>query len=360
MVINEKLKAQYLAGEIAIRYDYESIYLLREVIEVPTIGAWAYYHINGRSDYPTGLPKVKSIVPIKDFLLPDTEPTKKKELPEKWYIRGSEKLKEFFNGNINGWTGDREGLGYYINDNSHWEGEYISELQGYTEITVEQYKNSIMKAQKEEAQNLGEITLKIGDKVRGFKFSIYHNLGYPSGMCQYEGKIGEVASMGRDRVRLKFPDNRIWAYPLEEAKKHLVTDQPEETKPNVISRKALSEIYPKVCATWKNNIKDLIAGDLFADEFEVTDALIDLAYKEATYANQKEWLNKYFPQPEKMEIRGYISPTTGSVTFYSIDIIPSTNTYNLVYSTPNFDIIEEVMENGNKQLYIGKYNNGRI
>lgn len=68
-----------------------------------------------------------------------------------------------------------------------------------------------------------------------------------------------------------------------------------------------------------------------------------------------------FVLPEKMEIRGHYSMSTGVHNYGRIKVDSNnTSTWNLIYSTPDFDIIEEVDVKGNKQLYSGKYNEGRI
>lgn len=150
---------------------------------------------------------------------------------------------------------------------------------------------------------------------------------------------------------------------FEQFEKYVLNKKEIMEKPKLtITRQALSEIFSHVCPTWQDNIKTILDGGLFNDEFEVPQNLIDRAYNEAD-GKQIEWLKKYFPQPqpEKMKLIGSFDMYRGLLDTNEVKVSEyNTSDFNLVYSTPNFDIIEEVTIEGDKQLYIGKYNEGRI
>ncbi len=83
------------------------------------------------------------------------------------------------------------------------------------------------------------------------------------------------------------------------------TEQME--KPYNVSRAALKEIYNSVCSTWQAKIVVLLGenGNLFSNEIEVSESIVNQAYIEAgctTNPNtiQLAWLNKYTPKRKKM------------------------------------------------------------
>lgn len=74
------------------------------------------------------------------------------------------------------------------------------------------------------------------------------------------------------------------------------------------TRKALSEIYPKVCSGWQTKIDKLLSENKFNDEIPVSKGLISQAYSEAD-TTQKKWLEVNLPKPKSIadQIKGYES-----------------------------------------------------
>ena len=66
--------------------------------------------------------------------------------------------------------------------------------------------------------------MKVGDKIKGFKHA-----GDVEGMQKYIGEIGTIVTLTDYDVEIKFSVGESWFYPLEEAKKHLVKDEPKDS-----------------------------------------------------------------------------------------------------------------------------------
>lgn len=76
---------------------------------------------------------------FKKLVLEEANVTK---LPEKWYIRGSEELSEFFNNKAIGWLGNASGSGYYTNFKSErWQALSLitDDVSSYTEISLDDF-----------------------------------------------------------------------------------------------------------------------------------------------------------------------------------------------------------------------------
>ena len=59
--------------------------------------------------------------------------------------------------------------------------------------------------------------IKIGDKVKGFKFGDDAEVNYVPAMDKYVGKSGKVCSIYENSVQISFDeDDKKWYYPISE------------------------------------------------------------------------------------------------------------------------------------------------
>jgi len=130
----------------------------------------------------------------------DKTPTMKEltELPEKWCIRGGEKLKQsrfrLWSGNPRNLTGNSDS--YY-----HYDGEkiidYWNEIKvGYTEITFDQFKKWVL---KESAEEKAPVRLKFVDLVEGevYRYNYSENDRDPViGKCTENKSSSAIAIRG--------------------------------------------------------------------------------------------------------------------------------------------------------------------
>lgn len=129
----------------------------------------------------------------------------------------------------------------------------------------------------------------IGRKIKGFEFKSYKygDLIFNPEMGKYLGKIGTIQELNRCGLGVNFGDGLICTYPTAEIEQHLV-------KENVVTREQLAEIYEHVCGNWKEEIRKVMSQNIFSNEFEVDEALIQKARRSARTQEQRDWLDKVF------------------------------------------------------------------
>ena len=71
--------------------------------------------------------------------------------------------------------------------------------------------------------------MKVGDKIKGFKFEEreYDNgvhLIQNSNMDKYIGEIGIIIQIRNTFIEVEFEDKEIWCYPKDEAEKYLIKE----------------------------------------------------------------------------------------------------------------------------------------
>jgi uncharacterized protein YodC (DUF2158 family) len=69
-----------------------------------------------------------------------------------------------------------------------------------------------------------------------------------------------------------------------------------------VTRESLKEIYDNVCGEWQVNIRALLYNDMFSNTIEISQELLERAYKEPSSEVQKEWLAKYLPKPKVKKV----------------------------------------------------------
>lgn len=71
--------------------------------------------------------------------------------------------------------------------------------------------------------------MKVGDKIKGFKFESTEECMFINDMDKHIGEIGEIIQVNKYDVLIDFGTNN-WYYPKEEAKKHLMKEENEAPK----------------------------------------------------------------------------------------------------------------------------------
>ena len=75
-------------------------------------------------------------------------------------------------------------------------------------------ENIVNNTEEENIQQSGNYVPKIGDKVKGFKFSTGVTPSFNPSMSEYIGQTGKVSDFLEDRFKITFDDTASWYYPL--------------------------------------------------------------------------------------------------------------------------------------------------
>ena len=82
--------------------------------------------------------------------------------------------------------------------------------------------------------------MKIGDKIKGFKFKGNRHFGYNLAMNDFIGRVGVITDIETDSVIISFYKNddlirnnleEYWYYPIKEAYNHLVDESSNDMFP---------------------------------------------------------------------------------------------------------------------------------
>lgn len=127
-----------------------------------------------------------------------------------------------------------------------------------------------------------------------------------------------------------------------------------------ISREALGEVYPLVCEGWQSRIEALLDTNKFGDEFTVPQELLTKARDVYDNVKQKEWLDKYFPEPEEPTIElVYCLQTTGRwLNGGKWEVATGTNLTKLHKTTHKGKVYDVIISDN--CVYLGHWNNGKV
>ena len=75
--------------------------------------------------------------------------------------------------------------------------------------------------------------MKVGDKIKGFKFRTKLELSYNEYMDNYIDKIGKIGKINNETIRIDF-ENDYFFYPKKQAEKHLVKEENETKKDSIV------------------------------------------------------------------------------------------------------------------------------
>src|SRR5690606_26881575 len=153
-----------------------------------------------------------------------------------------------------------------------------------------------------------KMKFKVGDKVkvvdRGHSYTSFESMfrklnfrntlknssategtiGTVFGVCAHTSSSAEVCVAIRDKFGTE--------YLIEQSGLTLTEEKGISATTTKVTRKQLGEIYPLVCANWKDRINQILLQNPFSDTVEVDNELLLKAYSHASSEVHTRWLDK--------------------------------------------------------------------